>query len=204
MGPPVGEAGDFQMAKETMAEAVLEHAYQFYDVGRRHVVAECWDVWSVLEELDRHEDETQTPFELDAGAIAHFARIIDPRRAASRRRWRRLRCWQPRERRASATRCTRPGGGTANHWGADGYLAPQADVCVGTALGVRQPAPIDPQPQWFRRRVPAGDRHVPVPPSALDIARSSEKAFGNSAVVDGYLVPQAEQIKTYGQALVSQ
>ena len=69
------------MAKEAMAKAVLEHAHQFYDVGRWYVVAECWDLWSVLEELDRHEDETQTPFELDAGAIAHFARMIAARGA---------------------------------------------------------------------------------------------------------------------------
>ena len=69
------------MAKETMAKAVLEHAHKFYDVGRWYVVAECWDLWSVLEELDRHEDETQRPFELDAGAIAHFSRIIAARRA---------------------------------------------------------------------------------------------------------------------------
>ena len=69
------------MAKETMAKAVLEHAHRFYDVGRWYVVAECWDLWSVLEELDRHEDETQTPFELDAGAITHFARIVEPGRS---------------------------------------------------------------------------------------------------------------------------
>jgi hypothetical protein len=83
MGPPVSKAGDFQMAKEAMAKAVLEHAHQFYDVGRWYVVAECWDVWSVLEELDRHEVETQTAFELDAGAIAHFAGFIAARRALS-------------------------------------------------------------------------------------------------------------------------
>ena len=71
------------MAKEAMAKAVLEHAHQFYDVGRWYVVAECWDLWSVLEELDRHEDETQRPFELDAGAIAHFARIVASRGSAS-------------------------------------------------------------------------------------------------------------------------
>ena len=70
------------MAREAMAKAVMEHAHQFYDVGGWYVVAECWDLWSVLEELDRAEDETQRPFELDAGAIAHFARIITPRVAA--------------------------------------------------------------------------------------------------------------------------
>jgi len=68
------------MAREAMAKAVMEHAHQFYAVGRWYVVAECWDVWSVLEELDRVEDETQKPFELDAGAIGYFAKIIEPRR----------------------------------------------------------------------------------------------------------------------------
>ena len=69
------------MAREAMAKAVMEHAHQFYDVGGWYVVAECWDVWSVLEELDRFEEETQHPFELDGGAIAHFAKIVDPRSA---------------------------------------------------------------------------------------------------------------------------
>ena len=81
MSPPVGKARDFDMAREAMAKAVMEHAHQFYDVGCWYVVAECWDVWSVLEELDRFEEETQRPFELDAGAIAHFAKIADPRSA---------------------------------------------------------------------------------------------------------------------------
>ena len=67
------------MANEAMAQAVLEHAHQFYDVGNWYVVAECWDLWEVLEELDRHEDLTQAPFELEAAAIGHFARIIEPR-----------------------------------------------------------------------------------------------------------------------------
>lgn len=30
----------------------------------------------MLEELDRQEDRSQTPFELDSGAFAHFARLI--------------------------------------------------------------------------------------------------------------------------------
>jgi hypothetical protein len=81
MSPPVSKAGDFQMAREAMAKAVMEHAHQFYDVGGWYVVAECWDVWAVPEELDRVEDETQAHFELDAGAIAHFATLVDPRRA---------------------------------------------------------------------------------------------------------------------------
>ena len=69
------------MAREAMAKAVMEHAHQFYDVGGWYVVAECWDVWSVLEELDRVEDETQGLFELDAVAIAHFAKVVDPKLA---------------------------------------------------------------------------------------------------------------------------
>ena len=71
------------MAREAMGRAVMEHANQFYDVGGWYVVAECWDVWWVLEELDRHEDETQRAFELDASAIAHFAKIVEPRSAVS-------------------------------------------------------------------------------------------------------------------------
>ena len=67
------------MAREAMGRAVMEHANQFYDVGGWYVVAECWDVWAVLEELDRQEDLTQAPFELEAAAIGHFAKIIDPK-----------------------------------------------------------------------------------------------------------------------------
>lgn len=68
------------MASEAMAQAVLDHAHQFYDVGSWYVVAECWDLWAVLEELERQEDRMQTPFDLETGAIAHFARIISPGR----------------------------------------------------------------------------------------------------------------------------
>jgi hypothetical protein len=64
------------MANMAMAQAVLEHANQFYDVGGWYVVAECWDVFSVLEELDQVEERTNTRFELDIGAISHFAKII--------------------------------------------------------------------------------------------------------------------------------
>ena len=63
-------------ASMAMAQAVLEHAHQFYDVGSWYVVAECWDVFSVLEELDQQEERTNTRFELDDGAISHFAQII--------------------------------------------------------------------------------------------------------------------------------
>ena len=68
------------MANEAMAQAVLDHAHHFYDVGAWYVVAECWDLWSVLEELDQHEVRTRTRFEIEAGAIAHFASIIQPRK----------------------------------------------------------------------------------------------------------------------------
>jgi len=53
------------MASMAMAQAVMEHAQAFYNVSTSYVVAECWDVGSVLEELDRVEDETQVPFVLD-------------------------------------------------------------------------------------------------------------------------------------------
>ena len=68
------------MASMTMAQAVLEHAHQFYDVGNWYVVAECWDLWAVLEELDQQEARTQVPFQLEAGAISYFASIIAQRR----------------------------------------------------------------------------------------------------------------------------
>lgn len=64
------------MASEAIAQAVLNHAHEFYDVGNWYVVAECWDLWSVLEELDQHEQKTQTAFHLEAGAISHFAAIM--------------------------------------------------------------------------------------------------------------------------------
>ena len=63
-----------------MAQAVLEHAHEFYDVDSWYVVAECWDLWSVLEELDRHEELTRKPFLLEASAISHFAAIVRPDR----------------------------------------------------------------------------------------------------------------------------
>jgi hypothetical protein len=68
------------MASMAMAQAVLEHAHHFYDVDNWYVVAECWDAWSVLEELDQHEEKTQIPFHLDTAAIAHFAKLIAARR----------------------------------------------------------------------------------------------------------------------------
>jgi len=66
------------VATLTMAQAVLEHAHKFYDVGTWYVVAECWDIFSVLEELDRHEDETKIPLRLETAAISHFAALIAP------------------------------------------------------------------------------------------------------------------------------
>jgi hypothetical protein len=67
------------MASLAMAQAVLEHAHQFYDVDNWYVVAECWDAWAVLEELDQHEEKTRTSFHLDAGAISHFATLMRSR-----------------------------------------------------------------------------------------------------------------------------
>jgi hypothetical protein len=79
MSPQVSKAGVSTMASMAMAQAVLEHAHQFYDVGAWYVVAECWDVWSVLEELDRQEELTRSNFELETAAIGHFATIIASR-----------------------------------------------------------------------------------------------------------------------------
>ena len=67
------------MANMTMAQAVLEHAHTFYDVDSWYVVAECWDLWSVLEELDRQEELSHTPFLLEDSAISHFAGIVRPK-----------------------------------------------------------------------------------------------------------------------------
>jgi hypothetical protein len=68
------------MASMAMAQAVLEHAHQFYDVDNWYVVAECWDTWAVLEELDQHEEKTKVPFTLETAAIAHFGALIAKRR----------------------------------------------------------------------------------------------------------------------------
>ena len=68
------------MASMSMAQAVMEHAQEFYNISTWYVVAECWDELSVLEELDRVEDETQVPFVLDVGAIAHFAKLVEIKR----------------------------------------------------------------------------------------------------------------------------
>lgn len=64
------------MASMAMAQAVLEHVHQFYDVGGWRLIAACWVAWAVLEELDQHEDTTAVAFTLEAAAIAHFAALI--------------------------------------------------------------------------------------------------------------------------------
>ncbi|MDZ4374627.1 MAG: hypothetical protein U1C74_24835 [Phenylobacterium sp.] len=60
------------MTTMAMAQAVFQHAHDFYDTGSWYVVAECWDVLAIAEELDRQEERSATPFELEAAAIAHF------------------------------------------------------------------------------------------------------------------------------------
>jgi hypothetical protein len=62
-----------------MAQAVMEHAEQFYNVDQWYVVAECWDAYSVQEELTRYEEETLVPFYLETAAIAHFCKIARPK-----------------------------------------------------------------------------------------------------------------------------
>jgi hypothetical protein len=64
------------MATLAMAQAVLEHARTYYETGGGHVVAECWDVDAILDELDRQEGVSHRPFELDDGAIGHFAGMV--------------------------------------------------------------------------------------------------------------------------------
>jgi len=68
------------MANMAMAQAVLEHAHQFYDVDNWYVVAEWWDAFAVLEELDQHEEKTGRVFDLDVAAISHFAGLVARRR----------------------------------------------------------------------------------------------------------------------------
>ena len=64
------------MASMAMAQAVLEHAHQFYNVDTWYVVAECWDALAVLEELDQQEEKSQVPFQLETAAISHFAELM--------------------------------------------------------------------------------------------------------------------------------
>ena len=72
------------MVSMGMAQAVYQHAHDFYDTGRWYVVAECWDVLAIAEELDRQEEISRVPFELDTAAIAHFHQMIHP---TTHRRW---------------------------------------------------------------------------------------------------------------------
>ena len=72
------------MVSMGMAQAVYQHAHDFYDTGRWYVVAECWDVLAIAEELDRQEEISRVPFELDTAAIAHFHQMIHPKTG---RRW---------------------------------------------------------------------------------------------------------------------
>ena len=66
------------MVSMGMAQAVYQHAHDFYDTGSWYVVAECWDLLAIAEELDRQEEITAIPFELDTAAIAHFHQMIHP------------------------------------------------------------------------------------------------------------------------------
>ena len=67
------------MTKMAMAQAVFQHAHDFYDTGSWYVVAECWDVLAIAEELERHEELSAT-LELDAAAIAHFHTLLHDNR----------------------------------------------------------------------------------------------------------------------------
>jgi hypothetical protein len=64
------------MANMAMAQAVLNHAHDFYDTGSWYVIAECWDTWAILEELDRQEERATKTFDLDVAAISHFSEMI--------------------------------------------------------------------------------------------------------------------------------
>jgi hypothetical protein len=64
------------LASMGTAQAVLDHANQFYDTGAWYVIAECWDTLAILEELHQVEERTSTLFLLDAAAISHFSRVV--------------------------------------------------------------------------------------------------------------------------------
>lgn len=64
------------MANKAMAQAVLNHAHDYYDAGSWYVVAECWDTLAILAELDRQEELVAKPFSLDVEAISHFSQMI--------------------------------------------------------------------------------------------------------------------------------
>jgi hypothetical protein len=73
------------MANLAMAQAVLNHAHDYYDAGSWYVIAECWDTLAILEELDRQEELTSKPFELDVAAISHFSQMIHGARGCKTR-----------------------------------------------------------------------------------------------------------------------
>ena len=64
------------MAKIATAQAVLNHAQDYYDRGSWYVIAECWDTLAILEELDQVEERDAVTFDFDHAAIAHFSRMI--------------------------------------------------------------------------------------------------------------------------------
>ena len=64
------------MANMAMAQAVLNHAQDFYNTGSWYVISECWDTLAILDELDQVEERTSTPFLLDSAAIEHFAQVV--------------------------------------------------------------------------------------------------------------------------------
>lgn len=72
------------MATMGMAQAVMNHAHDFYNAGSWYVIAECWDTLAILEELDRQEALTAKPFNLDVDAISHFSRMIHADRLRAR------------------------------------------------------------------------------------------------------------------------
>ena len=72
------------MAKMAMAQAVLNHAQDYYDTGSWYVIAECWDTLAILEELDQVEEREATRFEFDGAAIAHFSQMIHGRNGCRR------------------------------------------------------------------------------------------------------------------------
>ena len=76
------------MAREAMAKAVMEHAHQFYDVGAWYVVAECWDVWSVLRNLSgsKRKPKRCSSWMLALSLISPGSLILG---APSHDRWRR-------------------------------------------------------------------------------------------------------------------
>jgi len=72
------------MAKMAMAQAVLNHAQDYYDTGSWYVIAECWDTLSILEELHQVEERGDACFDFDAAAIAYFSEMIHGRESSPR------------------------------------------------------------------------------------------------------------------------